>query len=503
MSLKRLLATSSPLGLAAVSSRGRLTRPPHLALLDSALVKFARRIEARLSPRLLILMPPRHGKSETASCKFPAWLLGQYPDWRVGVGSYGASFASMWGRKVRDLVTTDGHWAGISVRSDSAAADQWLLEGRLGGMWTSGVQGSWTGLGFECIVLDDLTKNVEEANSQVYRDKTWDWYQSTCYTRSEPGGGIVAIGTPWHEDDVLGRIQSSARATGEEWTVIRLPALSEGREVDPLGREAGEPLWAARYDRAALNRIKAVQGNYWFSALYQCAPQPADGGCFKRSWFRYWAPDGDDLFSLSGRPVARRHCRTFLTVDLAFSLKKEADYTVIAAWAVSPKKDLILLDLQRERLEGPDIMRSIGAMYRRHNAGYVGIEDVAAQALVIQAARQAGLVVRSLKADKDKLSRAIPATVRFEAGQIFLPDGAPWLGEYEHELLSFPRGTHDDMVDVTSYAAVEVQRFGGAAEPDEYEKLREEADREIRELKRKEDVNDPSWWEDGGTDQDE
>jgi predicted phage terminase large subunit-like protein len=179
------------------------------------------------------------------------------------------------------------------------------------------------------------------------------------------------------------------------------------------------------------------------------------------------------------RIVPRKHCRVFLTVDLAFSLKKEADYTVVAAWAVSPGHDLILLDLHRERLEGPDIQKAITRMYRKWNAQYVGIEDVSAQALVVQACRKAGLTVRSLKADKDKLSRAIPATVRMEAGQIFLPDGAEWLGAFEHELLSFPHGAHDDQVDVLSYAAVEVQRFGPAAEPESYEQYREYSEKEL------------------------
>jgi predicted phage terminase large subunit-like protein len=178
------------------------------------------------------------------------------------------------------------------------------------------------------------------------------------------------------------------------------------------------------------------------------------------------------------RFVARKNCRVFLIVDLAFSLKKEADYTVISAWAVTPGRDLILLTRLRERLEGPDIEKEIIRMYRRWNAQYVGVESTAAQSLVVQALRKKGLTVKALRADKDKLTRSIPATVRMEAGQIYFPDGAEWLGEFEHELLSFPHGAHDDQVDVLSYAAVEVQKFGGAAEPEGYEEYREYAEKE-------------------------
>jgi predicted phage terminase large subunit-like protein len=477
--LKRLLARSSPAGLAAVSSRGRLTNPRHLKLLDQELIQFTIAVEQRLSPRLMVLMPPRHGKSERCSKYFPAWLIGMHPDWRVLLASYGGGFARSWGRKARAILRESGGIFGVEISSESSAADSWEIAGRLGGMSTAGIGGELTGKGCQVGIIDDPVKDAEEANSQVIREKNWDWFTSTFYTRLEPGGGIICIQTPWHEEDLQGKIQKHAKLTGETWRVVHMPALSDGPTVDPLGRAEGEPLWPERYDRAALDRIKAVQGSYWFSALYQCRPQPADGGCFKRSWFRYWQPEGSDLFNLGVRFVARAHCRYFCTVDLAFSLKKEADYTVVAAWAVTPRQELILLDLHRERLEGPEILRSIERMYRTHHAQYVGIEDVAAQALVLQAARQAGLTVRALKADKDKLSRAIPATVRMEAGQIYFPDGAVWLGEMEHELLSFPRGTHDDMVDVLSYAAVEVQRFGPAAEPDSLTELREYAETEL------------------------
>ena len=394
--LKRQLARSCPAGLAAVSSKGRLTNPPHLKLLDQELLKFTEAVRLMQSPRLMVLMPPRHGKSERVSKFFPAWILGRYPDWRILLISYAGGFARTWGRKARAILRENGTHFGVEISSESSAADSWEIKGRLGGMATAGIGGEATGKGCQIEIIDDPVKNAEEANSSVIREKNWETFVSTHYTRLEPGGGLVVIQTPWHEEDLQGKIQKHAKITGEQWRIVHMPALSDGPELDPLGRAEGEPLWPDRYDRAALDQIKAVQGSYWFSALYQCRPQPADGGCFKRSWFRYWtAEQNGDLFSCSGRLVAHKHCRCFLTVDLAFSLKKEADYTVIAAWAVTPRQELILLDLQRERLEGPELVPQISRMYRQHRAQYVGIEEVAAQALVIQAARQAGLTVRA------------------------------------------------------------------------------------------------------------
>jgi predicted phage terminase large subunit-like protein len=426
-------------------------------------------------------MPPRHGKSELGSKYFPAWFLGRNPDLRVILTSYQAQFASEWGEKVRDILEDVGpEYFEMQVRSDHRGADDWnTTDPLIGGMRTAGVQGAVTGRGAHLFIIDDPVKNDEEANSPRYREKTWDNYRSTAYTRLEPGGGIIITQTRWHEDDLMGMVLKHAAETGEHWQLLHLPALSFGEDVDALRRPEGAPLWPARYDADALDRIRKTLGSYRWSALYQGQPQPADGGCFKRSWFRYWRADGPDLFDLGGRHVGRKHCRVFLTVDLAFSLKKEADYTVVAAWAVTQKQELILLDLHRERLEGPEIIRSIRRMYHKHQAQYAGIEEVAAQALVIQAARKEGLTVRALRADKDKLSRAIPATVRMEAGQIYLPEGAPWLGELEHELLSFPKGSHDDQVDVLAYAAVEVQRFGSAAEPDSYAEARQYAETEL------------------------
>ena len=440
-------------------------------------------------------MPPRHGKSEFASKSFPPWYLGLFPSRRIILASYAAEFAAGWGRKARDLVDEFGeHLFDIRLKEDVKAADAWEIEGHGGGMQTCGVGGPLTGKGADVLIIDDPVKNAEEANSQVYRDKAWDWYVSTAYTRLEPGAAVILIQTRWHEEDLAGRVLKHAKETGEVWTVLNMPALSLGCDIDPLGRDAGAALWPERYDVVALAGIRKTLGSYWFSALYQGSPIPAEGGAFKRSWLRYWNADGE-LYLLDGRPVAKKHCRRFGIVDIAFSLKKEADYTVVLACAVTPDGRLILLDMHRERMEGPAIVRAIKAMSDRHDLAYVGVEDVAGTVLVIQAARKAGLTIRSLRADKDKLSRAIPATIRMEAEQVFIPESALWRDEFEHELLSFPHGAHDDQVDCLAYAAVEVQRFGGAVEPDGYKELRRQVEQDERE-QRLMNPNDPVWWDD-------
>lgn len=469
------MGRESPAGFACVASRGRwgFHGIRHLELLNEKFLAVARG-EIR---RLAINMPPRHGKSEFASKYLPGWYLGMFPRRRVILASYGASFASQWGRKVRDLLDEDGDWIfDVRIRGDSKAADIWEIADHAGGMQTCGVGGPLTGKGADLLIIDDPIKNAEEANSETYREKTWDWFTSTAYTRLEPGGALIVIQTRWHEDDLTGRILRNAAETGERWDTVNLPALAGDGDI--LGRRAGEALWPERYGEEELGRIRRTIGSYQFSALYDQSPSPADGGLFKRHWFRYWKRAGD-AYQLIG-PDGARHvrsadCRRFGTMDLAFSLKKSADFTVIAAWAVTPAKDLILLDLLRERMEAKDLVPSVKAMTERWGLAYVGIEKILGQALVVSEARQSDLNVRQLLPDADKVTRSIPAQIRMEGGQIYLPEGHPLLDDVEKELLSFPRGAHDDIVDVIAYAATEVVRFGGSSESDETRKEQRDA----------------------------
>lgn len=422
-------------------------------------------------------MPPRHGKSEFISKYFPAWFLGTFPDRRVILAGHEADFAMTWGRKVRDLLQEFGPSVfGVGVRRDSTAANRWTVDKHMGGMDTAGVGGSITGKGSDLLVIDDPIKNAKDANSKTFRDSLWDWYTSTAYTRIEPHGSVILVMTRWHADDLGGRIKLNETDL-EPWVHLHLPAFAMPGDV--LGRHEGAALWPERYNEKVLEDRRQILGSYWFSALFQGLPQPAEGGQFKRSWFRYWRREGDYIRLLGpdegvSKLVRLADCRRFGIMDLAFSLKKSADYTAISAWAVTPDSDLILLDLHRDRIEGPGLVPAARRMVERHDLPYIGIEATAAQLAVVQSARRSGLTVRALRAETDKVSRAQIATVRCEAGQVYFPAQAPWLGDFETELLSFPTGAHDDMVDTLLYAAYDVHHRGGAPQPEEVVKAREQ-----------------------------
>ncbi len=495
---KRQLAKRSPADFAALTSKGQWLWTKHLNLLNKKLLDVA---DGKIK-RLLIAMPPRHGKSEFASKTFPAWFLANWPDKRVIVASYAAEFAASWGRKARTLLQEHGlRFFDVSLRHDSKAADAWNIEGHAGGMQTCGVGGPLTGKGADVLIIDDPIKNAEEANSEVYRQKTWDWYISTAYTRLEPGGSVILIQTRWHEDDLAGRILKHAKETGEEWTIINLPALAE--PGDALGREPDQPLWPERYDREALEGIRKTVGSYFFSALYQQRPVPPEGGLFKKSWFRYYAADSD-LYRLdtSGRIVSTKHCRRFGTMDIAYSLKKTADYTVLCSWAVTPQSDLLLIAMTRARIDAPDFVRVIKDTYSDHKLEYIGIEKMLGTSLIAHGVRMEGLTVRMLIADVDKITRSIPAQIRMEGGQIYIPANHPDREIIEHELMSFPFGAHDDIVDCFSYAAADVQRFGSPGRPREEReaealaqaKASQEAAK-ARDLAAQANLMDDRWWQ--------
>jgi predicted phage terminase large subunit-like protein len=270
--------------------------------------------------------------------------------------------------------------------------------------------------------------------------------------------------TRWHEDDLAGRL---LRAGSDEWTLLELPALAEAD--DPLGRDPGEALCPGLgFDERFLNQTRAELGSYWFAALYQQRPRPAAGMLFKRRDFRYWRPHPDEeLYLLEGEdgglaPIGIDCCIHFQTVDVAASERQSADYTVVSSWALTPNRQLLLLDRERQRFEALDVGGLVERAYRRQEPkpSFIGIEEFGYGLGVVQELNRKGLPIHRLRPDRDKVARALVAVARYEEHRVFHPRGASWLAEWEEELLAFPNGTHDDQVDTLAYAARELERVG-------------------------------------------
>lgn len=263
----------------------------HLDALDRALEQVARYIATGGREgigRLIVEMPPRHGKSLSTSKLFPTWVLGNHPDWRVMLISYGHTLAHQSSRFARNLIRSPRYQAifpDVRLADDSAAVDSWDLAGHDGGCDASGIGGGVTGKGAHLLIIDDPIKSRAEAESQTYRDNVWEAYTNDLYTRLEPGGAVVIMMTRWHRDDLVARVLAQAEAGDEDaesWTRLRLPALAEDPN-DPLGRQPGEALWPWRFPARRLARIQQAVGRYAWASLYQQRPTPREGGIWKWS----------------------------------------------------------------------------------------------------------------------------------------------------------------------------------------------------------------------------
>lgn len=446
---------TTPATFAQQLSGGRWHAAPHLELLSEALAA----IEAEPSGRLIVEMPPRHGKSFLVSQWFPTWYLDRHPERRIMLASYEAGFAASWGRRVRNLVAEHAALLRVRIADDSSAADRWdTTEG--GGMVTLGVGGPATGKGADVLVIDDPTKNAAEAHSQVYRDNLWEWFQSTAYTRLEPGASAVVLQTRWHEDDLVGRLLEQMSKGGDRWTVIRLPALAEGD--DPLGRAEGAALWPARYDEMALESIRSSVSDWVWDALYQQRPSAPGGSIFRRDW---WA-DGLNRFDLADRAIVNRSVGRYLSFDTAFKETESSAFTACVVGELWPDYRMGIREVWRERLSFPDLVPAIEATARRHNADGklrgVIIEDRASGTSAYQTLAASapdwlrGLLV-AFQPSGSKAERAKQASVWTRNGCVLLPfpsEQAPWLYEFEQEIYAAPFGQWLDQTDALSQLVI-------------------------------------------------
>ena len=423
------------MGLGLLASNNQYEIPPHINLLNKKLqdVAFGE------TKRLMVFMPPRHGKSWLVSQFFPAWYLGMFPENRVILTSYEADFASTWGRRARDILLTYGPDVfGIEVDSRSMAATRWNLKDHDGGMITAGVGGPITGKGADVLIIDDPVKNAEEANSESYRKNSWEWFKSTAYTRLEPNGAIVLIMTRWHEDDLAGRlIELMNQGKGDRWEVLNLPAIAE--ENDLLGRNTGDPLWPERFNIKELLRIKETTGSYWWSALYQQRPQPPEGGLLKLYWINHYLPN--ELPPL-------KDLRIYQAWDLAISTKDNADYTVCTTLGVSKENQIFVLDWYRDKIDFPTQVKMVKNLAKKWSPLIIAIESNAyQQALPQQLKKTSMLPIKEVKRTNDKVTRISSGFVLFENGKVLLPQKHDELENFINEYVYFPQGKHDDMLD--------------------------------------------------------
>ena len=463
------------------------------------LERFSREVEEGKSPRLMLLMPPRHGKSELASRMFPAWHLGRCPDHEFIACSYNVSLAMSFSRKVKEVINDPVYEAIFDTRlhPDFQAAEEWAIKGHRGGYVAAGVGGGITGKGAHILTIDDPIKNAEEAASADLREKLWEWYTSTAYTRLAPGGGVLVIQTWWHDDDLAGKLQNAMKADDEAdaFEVIKYPAIAEADEWldtttdeiirvehdEPAAtrdddaptcrmravnrahsrglnvghlrylRAKGEALHPARYGLSRLHQIRKTLPTQWWSALYQQNPVPDEGVYFTKDMFRR-AP-----------PPRVEECYVSIAFDFAISEKQQNDYTVGTVTLLDSSDVLHFVDRVRFKSADADfICKAIVNLCKKwHNPSIqLGLEDgqiyrALSGPLKREMARQRVFPsMQLLKPITDKQARARTLQGRMQQGLVSFSDEAEWYESMRTEMLRFPSGVHDDQVDSAAWNAI-------------------------------------------------
>lgn len=419
--------------------------------------KVTRVVERELrkgNARIIINVPPRHGKSETFSKWLVSWFLDLWPEKRVISAAYGADLSRDFGRAVRDNFEQNP-LMNTRLREDVKAVNSWMTtEG--GGMRSVGVGGPVTGKGGDLIIVDDPHKNWEEAQQPKKRKRLIDWFGPTLYTRLEPGGSIIVIQTRWHQNDLTGYLLNEH---SDKWLHINLPAIAEGD--DWLGRAEGEALCPERFTIEDLEKIRNSIGSHAFAGLYQQRPAPLEGGIIKNHWLRYWtnnliltgveAFDKEERYSILPPGEDGNWLQSW---DLAFKDTKKGSFVVGQVWRQVGTRRM-LMDQYRERTDFPGMLRAVLAMSAKWpQARLKLVEEKADGAALLSVLRGklSGLVAVQPTGTKEaRLSAVSPL---FEAGNVELPPTKenPWVHKYVEELTTFPFAEFDDQVDGTSQA---------------------------------------------------
>lgn len=455
-------------------------------VLAETLMQFLEDVVAGLSPRLLLTVPPRHGKSMQASQYFPAYGLGKYP-WLEFINcSYAQSLQMDFSRKIQEIVRSPDFamlFDGLRIMKNNESVERWGLSDKNGrrtggGVLAAGVGGPITGRGAHILLIDDPVKNREEAESATVREATKAWYSSTAYTRLAPGGGVLVIQTRWHDDDLSGWLlremeeaEKEFQETGEwpedsdRWKHLDFPAIATH---DEKYRKAGEALHPERYPLSALKKIRKTLAPRDWAALYQQNPQVEEGAYFSKNMVRYY------------RSNPPKYMDIYAAGDLAISKKEQADYTVFLVAGVDENENVYMLDSYKGRWNADEIIDVMFEIHRKWKPRRFGLEkghismtmDAPLQRR-IKDEKMFDLHVEPLppgKADKELRARSIQGLMA--SGKVFWPEGALWVDDFLNEMLRFPNGVKDDCVDAAAWIGkmLATQAYIGTGRPKKRDK---------------------------------
>lgn len=437
-------------------------------------------LEAVMAPEkryLIINVPPRSGKTTYAGVFLPAWFLGMFPSKRVMFVSYADDYSVDYGRSVRTILDRFGMGLfKVGVDKSAQGVSDWKMRNSFGGMLSTGVGGVLTGKGGDLIIVDDIIKNIQEAMSNATKRMHEKWFDSTLFTRLEPGGTLIVTATRWADDDISGVLIERMKQpgySGPKWEVIDLPALATPTEeelaimsemevdewVDVLGRHMGEAINPIRTTR---EEYLEIQGSgldpYVWSCLYQQRPSASRHGMFPELKWKHW----------NQANVPPRFTRRVRVWDLA-ATEGGGDYSVGTLMGLAPTGDLYVIDRWRGQLSSHDLEMKVLATARLDGFGTpirIEQEKAGAGKTVVEHYKRllAGHDVDSAKVEGSKEQRATPYSMMMQAGRVWLPEGADWLKEWKKEHAGMIgngiRPRHDDQIDTGAYAVLYLLDMG-------------------------------------------
>lgn len=396
--------------------------------------------------RIIISMPPRHGKSEIISKKGIAWALAKNPEKEIVLVTYGQTLSDDFSRIARGTLIEHQDMLGVEISKESASVSRWGLEGYKGSVTATGALGAITGRGASLLVIDDVVKSTVDANNPSAMSKLWDNYRAVFRTRLAPNASIIVVATRWTQDDLIGRLLKEAEEGegSDKWEYICFPCECVNPTTDYLGRKRGTFLWEDRFSKAEYNSIKNSLGSALWSSLYQQNPMVVGGNLIKREWIRHY--ERDELQS--------GHIRTYVSVDTAFKGGLDSDFSVIQFWG-DMGGCYYLIEQIREKLSFTECLGQLDIFiedctrrYKKPSA--ILIEDKANGTAIINVLKRKYNNIIPVNPTESKKARLISVAPLFEAGSVKVPKSADFIADFINELTGFPSTKHDDIVDATS-----------------------------------------------------
>lgn len=408
----------------------------HLKLVCDAIEKLVKR---EMKQNILIIsMPPQHGKSQCVTETLPSWYLGNNPSKRVIEVSYGDDLAQRFGRRNKEKVLEFGKEL-FNIELSKTSDTDFEVKEHKGSMISKGIMAGLTGNPADLIIIDDPIKNRQEAESETYRNRIWEEFLNSIYTRLSAQGIIIVIQTRWHEDDLAGRL---LQYMPNKCLEINIPLEAEDNDI--IGRTKGDSLFPEiGKDNTWLKDFKEVyttqEGSRSWNALMQGKPTAQEGNMIKRNWWKYYT-------------TLPTMIQTIMSVDATFKDSDTSDFVAIQIWG-KREADMYLIDALTERMDFPTTVQAIIDLKAKYpHLRSIFVEDKANGSAIISVLKRRIPGIIAINPEGGKVARVNAISGAIEAGNVYLPSGQQFTFDFVDQCSKFPNGTHDDMVDSMSQA---------------------------------------------------